>query len=128
MRTECQFRLLIRNGRSVQCKQHAAVLPYLSSGKWIYEGPAAEKNGDTSGCTIYLVTIVVMTVLLGLSRLGVDTTPLLAGAGILGLAIGFGAQTLVRDVVSGIFFLIDDAFRVGEYLVIFVDVQDIIIS
>ena len=41
-----------------------------------------------------------------------------AGAGIVGLAIGFGAQTLVRDVVSGIFFLIDDAFRVGEYLVI----------
>ena len=43
-------------------------------------------------------------------------TPLLAGAGIVGIAIGFGAQTLVRDVVSGIFFLIDDAFRVGEYL------------
>jgi len=67
---------------------------------------------------VVLTAIVVMTILLGLSRLGVDTTPLLAGAGILGLAIGFGAQTLVRDVVSGIFFLIDDAFRVGEYLVI----------
>ena len=67
---------------------------------------------------VFLTAIVVMTILLGLSRLGVDTTPLLAGAGILGLAIGFGAQTLVRDVVSGIFFLIDDAFRVGEYLVI----------
>lgn len=67
---------------------------------------------------VLLSTIAVMTLLLGLSRLGVDTTPLLAGAGIVGLAIGFGAQTLVRDVVSGIFFLIDDAFRVGEYLVI----------
>ena len=67
---------------------------------------------------VVLSAIVVMTVLLGLSRLGVDTTPLLAGAGIVGLAIGFGAQTLVRDVVSGIFFLVDDAFRVGEYLVI----------
>jgi len=63
-------------------------------------------------------TIVVMTVLIGLSELGVDTTPLLAGAGIVGLAVGFGAQTLVRDVVSGLFFLVDDAFRVGEYLVI----------
>lgn len=63
-------------------------------------------------------TIVVMTLLIGLSELGVDTTPLLAGAGIVGLAVGFGAQTLVRDVVSGLFFLIDDAFRVGEYLVI----------
>ncbi|MDJ0613118.1 MAG: mechanosensitive ion channel [Rhizobiaceae bacterium] len=67
---------------------------------------------------VLLSAIVVMTILLGLSRLGVDTTPLLAGAGIVGLAIGFGAQTLVRDVVSGIFFLVDDAFRVGEYLVI----------
>ena len=67
---------------------------------------------------VVLSTIAVMTVLIGLSRLGVDTTPLLAGAGIIGFAIGFGAQTLVRDVVSGIFFLVDDAFRVGEYLVI----------
>lgn len=67
---------------------------------------------------ILSATIIVMTVLIGLSELGVDTTPLLAGAGIVGLAIGFGAQTLVRDVVSGVFFLIDDAFRVGEYLVI----------
>jgi small-conductance mechanosensitive channel len=54
--------------------------------------------------------------LLGLSNVGVDTTPLLAGAGIVGLAIGFGAQKLVTDVVSGIFFLVDDAFRNGEYV------------
>ncbi len=62
------------------------------------------------------VTIVVVFVLLGLSNLGVDTTPLLAGAGIIGLAVGFGAQKLVTDVVSGIFFLVDDAFRTGEYV------------
>jgi moderate conductance mechanosensitive channel len=60
--------------------------------------------------------IVVIFSLLALGSLGVDTTPLLAGAGILGLAIGFGAQKLVSDVVSGVFFLIDDAFRVGEYV------------
>jgi small-conductance mechanosensitive channel len=48
----------------------------------------------------------------------VDTTPLLAGASIVGLAIGFGAQKLVTDVVSGIFFLVDDAFRVGEYVTV----------
>ncbi|WP_299042391.1 mechanosensitive ion channel family protein [uncultured Tateyamaria sp.] len=60
--------------------------------------------------------IVVVFLLLGLSNIGVDTTPLLAGAGIVGLAIGFGAQKLVTDVVSGIFFLIDDAFRTGEYV------------
>ncbi|MEM6617928.1 MAG: mechanosensitive ion channel domain-containing protein [Pseudomonadota bacterium] len=62
------------------------------------------------------VTIVVLFLLLGLSNIGVDTTPLLAGAGIVGLAIGFGAQKLVTDVVSGIFFLVDDAFRTGEYV------------
>ena len=61
-------------------------------------------------------TIVVVFLLLGLSNVGVDTTPLLAGAGIVGLAIGFGAQKLVTDVVSGIFFLVDDAFRNGEYV------------
>ncbi|MEM1313309.1 MAG: mechanosensitive ion channel family protein [Pseudomonadota bacterium] len=60
--------------------------------------------------------IVIMTILIGLSNLGVDVTPLLAGAGIVGLAIGFGAQKLVSDVVSGIFFLVDDAFRKGEFI------------
>ena len=60
--------------------------------------------------------IVVVFVLLALSNAGIDTTPLLAGAGIVGLAIGFGAQKLVSDVVSGIFFLVDDAFRTGEYV------------
>jgi small-conductance mechanosensitive channel len=61
-------------------------------------------------------TIVVMATLTVLAGLGVDIGPLLAGAGVVGIAIGFGAQTLVRDVVSGIFFLIDDAFRTGEYI------------
>jgi len=59
-----------------------------------------------------------MAVLISLSALGVNIGPLIAGAGVIGLAIGFGAQTLVRDIVSGLFYLIDDAFRVGEYVVI----------
>ncbi len=62
------------------------------------------------------VAIVVVFLLLALGNVGVDTTPLLAGAGIVGLAVGFGAQKLVTDVVSGVFFLIDDAFRTGEYV------------
>lgn len=61
-------------------------------------------------------TIIVIFGLLAIGNLGIDITPLLAGAGIAGLAIGFGAQKLVTDVVSGVFFLIDDAFRVGEYV------------
>ncbi len=62
------------------------------------------------------ITILTLTTLLALSQLGINITPLLAGAGVVGLAVGFGAQTLVRDVVSGIFFLMDDAFRLGEFI------------
>ncbi len=62
------------------------------------------------------VSIAVIVVMIALSALGVNIGPLLAGAGIIGIAVGFGAQTLVRDVVSGLFFLVDDAFRRGEYV------------
>ncbi len=61
-------------------------------------------------------TLIVMVILIILSSLGVNIAPILAGAGVLGLAVGFGAQKLVSDVLSGFFFLLDDAFRVGEYI------------
>lgn len=66
--------------------------------------------------TILMITLLVMVALSVLSAAGVNIAPILAGAGILGIAIGFGTQSLVRDVVAGIFFLIDDAFRLGEYI------------
>jgi small-conductance mechanosensitive channel len=61
-------------------------------------------------------TVASLTALVVLSRLGVEIGPLLAGFGVIGLAISFGSQALVRDIVSGIFFMTDDAFRVGEYI------------
>ena len=61
-------------------------------------------------------TIVVMAVMSILAGLGVDILPLIAGAGVVGIALGFGSQALVRDIVSGAFFLMDDAFRLGEYI------------
>ena len=64
-----------------------------------------------------LVVLVVMAVLMALSALGVEIAPLIAGAGVVGVAIGFGAQTLVRDIIAGMFYLLDDAFRVGEYII-----------
>jgi small-conductance mechanosensitive channel len=67
------------------------------------------------------VAISTMAVMIVLAALGVNIGPLLAGAGVVGLAVGFGAQTLVRDIVSGFFFLLDDAFRLGEYI----DVGDV---
>ncbi|MXN63469.1 mechanosensitive ion channel [Stappia sp. GBMRC 2046] len=63
-----------------------------------------------------LITIVVIVGMIALSELGVNIAPLFAGAGVVGLAVGFGAQTLIRDIFSGAFFLIDDAFRKGEYI------------
>ncbi|MFO1121913.1 MAG: mechanosensitive ion channel family protein [Hyphomicrobiales bacterium] len=63
-----------------------------------------------------MITIAVVALLMALSSLGVEIGPLIAGAGILGVAIGFGAQTVVKDIISGVFYLLDDAFRVGEYI------------
>ena len=66
---------------------------------------------------VIFVVLLVMTALMVLAALGVEIGPLIAGAGVVGVAIGFGAQTLVKDVISGMFYLLDDAFRVGEYIV-----------
>jgi small-conductance mechanosensitive channel len=63
-----------------------------------------------------LVVLVVIVSMIVLSEMGIDIGPMIAGAGIVGLAIGFGAQTLVKDIISGVFFLIDDAFRIGDYV------------
>jgi small-conductance mechanosensitive channel len=63
-----------------------------------------------------LAILFVFVSLIVLSSLGVNIGPLIAGAGVVGLAIGFGAQTLVKDIIAGIFFLIDDAFRVGDFI------------
>jgi len=60
-----------------------------------------------------IAAVAVLTILAGM---GVQIAPLIAGAGIFGVAIGFGSQTLVKDVLSGVFYMLDDAFRVGEYI------------
>jgi small conductance mechanosensitive channel len=66
------------------------------------------------------LTILVMGVagLMILRELRVDITPVLTGAGIVGLAVGFGAQTLVRDVISGFFLILEDQVRVGDVAVV----------
>jgi moderate conductance mechanosensitive channel len=62
------------------------------------------------------VFIAVVAGMMVLSGLGVAVGPLIAGAGVFGVAIGFGSQTLVKDILSGVFYMMDDAFRVGEYI------------
>ncbi|MBX4929357.1 small-conductance mechanosensitive channel [Rhizobium binae] len=62
------------------------------------------------------VAVAIMAGLIVLAQLGVQIGPLIAGAGIFGVAIGFGSQTLVKDIINGVFYMLDDAFRVGEYI------------
>lgn len=65
---------------------------------------------------VFVVTIIILAIMVILSNAGVDIAPLFAGAGVIGLAVGFGSQALIRDIFSGGFFLFDDAFRKGEYI------------
>ncbi len=65
---------------------------------------------------ILFAVILILAILMVLSSVGIQIGPLIAGAGVVGVAVGFGAQTVVKDVISGVFYLLDDAFRVGEYI------------
>jgi moderate conductance mechanosensitive channel len=65
-----------------------------------------------------LVVILTMAILTTLSELGVNIAPLLAGAGVIGLAIGFGAQTLVKDIITGAFILIEDSIALGDFVTV----------
>jgi small-conductance mechanosensitive channel len=66
-----------------------------------------------AACTVLIGVVTALTIL---SELGVNTAHLIAVAGVFGLAVSFGSQSLVRDVISGLFYMWDDAFRVGEYI------------
>ena len=98
----------------------------LAEIKHLHPDEEAEEMGGAGGSRVgtllklfrkfLLITLITMMSMIILSAIGVHIGPLLAGAGIVGLAIGFGSQTLVKDIVSGVFFLIDDAFRLGDYV------------
>ena len=61
-----------------------------------------------------MIALTILVILSSLSELGMDIGPLLAGAGILGLAVGFGAQALVKDIITGFFILMEDQIAVGD--------------
>ena len=87
-------------------------------------GDPADANGHAARLQTLLpitrnLSLAALTAIAGtmvLAALGVEIGPLIASAGVVGVAIGFGAQTLVKDIISGIFYLVDDAFRIGEYI------------
>lgn len=64
----------------------------------------------------FRILLIVVVTLIVLSELGIDIAPLLAGAGVVGLAIGFGAQTLVKDVITGFFILAEDTIAIGDVI------------
>ena len=66
--------------------------------------------------SVGVVIIVIMTLFMVLGSLGVELAPLLAGAGVVGLAVSFGAQSLVKDVISGLFMLFENQFGVGDVI------------
>ncbi|WP_291319321.1 mechanosensitive ion channel domain-containing protein [Desulfonatronospira sp.] len=65
---------------------------------------------------VIMIAIILVAGMSVMSHLGINIAPLLAGAGVLGLAIGFGAQTLVRDVITGAFILLEDSMAVGDWV------------
>ncbi len=68
--------------------------------------------------TIFLTLLWVIAVVMGLDQIGLDITPIIASAGIAGLAVGFGAQNLVKDVINGFFMILENQVRVGDVAVV----------
>lgn len=63
-----------------------------------------------------IALVVVLVFLITLSEFGVDIGPMIAGAGVFGIVLGLGAQSLLKDIFAGIFYIIEDAFRIGDYV------------
>ena len=83
-------------------------------------GTAAKRAATLTGIlrTIALSAIWAIIIIESLQMAGLDIAPILAGAGILGLAVGFGAQNLLRDLISGFFIILEDQVRLGDVAVI----------
>jgi small conductance mechanosensitive channel len=84
-----------------------------------------QRSATLTQAVSYVVRVVVWTVavLLVLGELGISLGPLIAGAGIAGVALGFGAQSLVRDYLSGFFMLLENQFGVGDGIEVMVNGQ-----
>ena len=68
--------------------------------------------------TILALSILIVVGTTALSEIGVNIAPLLAGAGIIGIAVGFGSQKLVQDVITGLFLLLENAMQVGDFVTV----------
>ncbi|MEX0730320.1 MAG: mechanosensitive ion channel domain-containing protein [Aquisalimonadaceae bacterium] len=80
------------------------------------EPTAREKTLLTIFRNAVAVTLIIMTLMIVLSEIGINIGPLIAGAGVLGLAIGFGAQKLVQDIITGVFIQMENAINTGDVI------------
>lgn len=80
------------------------------------------KTLDSLISAVLKVAVVLVAGIMIISELGLNTTPIIASAGILGLAIGFGAQSLIKDLTTGLFIITENQYRVGD----FIELNDII--
>lgn len=83
-----------------------------------YSSPVAEKKREDTLIRIMAGVLNILTlivaILMILQEVGVNIAPLLAGAGILGVAVGFGAQYLIRDIITGFFMIFENQYRIGD--------------
>lgn len=101
-----------------------AMLVWIGLASWIEHrlNPLENKMAPTARektlLTIFrnavAITLIIMTLMIVLAEIGINIGPLIAGAGVLGLAIGFGAQKLVQDVITGVFIQMENAINVGD--------------
>ena len=106
----------------------AAAAIWLAAASWIEHrlSPETEVGGPGARERTLLVlfrnalavTLVTLTVMVVLAEIGINIGPLIAGAGVLGLAIGFGAQKLVQDIITGIFIQLENAINAGDIITV----------
>jgi moderate conductance mechanosensitive channel len=112
--------VLVRIVRRLLPRVVSTVTRRMSSRSGETEAELLKRTNTLSGVFAWLGVLVVwgVSLLMGLRELGFDIAPILAGAGVVGLAVGFGAQNLVRDVISGAFILLENQVRVGDVVTI----------
>ncbi|MEA2043685.1 MAG: mechanosensitive ion channel family protein [Bacteroidota bacterium] len=114
------FFIILRITRFVSKKVKSGILKRLRKDTSPGEEETEKRVVTLLGIIKAVIKIVLWSIfiLMFLNYIGVETGPLLASAGILGLAVGFGAQELVRDFISGFFIILENQIRVGDYVVI----------
>jgi len=103
-----------------------AAIAWIALASWIDYALSAETGGGEPNArqrtllalfrNALAVVIITLTTMIVLSELGIDIGPLLAGAGVLGLALGFGAQKLVQDIIGGVFIQLENAINTGDWV------------